>query len=109
MISVERNLLIYNQKKRRKLLIDDIEQIVADVNYSIIFLKYNKKITVSRTLKIFEKLLQPFDFMRINQTQLIAPKLILGINQLGEVYDHKNQKIGKFSRRQFQNYKLKNQ
>jgi two-component system, LytTR family, response regulator len=51
--------------------VGDIIRCEAQVNYTTIFLKDRKKITVARTLKEFEELLEPYQFFRIHQSHLI--------------------------------------
>jgi len=43
----------------------------SDINYTHIFLKGNKKITVAKTLKHFEGLLEQYNFFRIHNSHLI--------------------------------------
>lgn len=50
---------------------DTILYIEADSNYSIISLKNNEKITVSKVLKDYEEILSDFSFFRIHKSTLI--------------------------------------
>ena len=50
---------------------EEILRCEADNNYTKIFLTNGKKILVSKTLKDFEQLLTPFNFIRIHQSHLI--------------------------------------
>jgi len=43
----------------------------SDINYTHIFLEGNKKITVAKTLKHFENLLEPYNFFRIHKSHLV--------------------------------------
>jgi two-component system, LytTR family, response regulator len=49
----------------------DILRCEADNNYTKIFIRNQKKILISKTLKEFEHLLTPHDFIRIHQSHLI--------------------------------------
>ena len=51
--------------------ISDIIRCQADINYTHVFLKDGKKITASKTLKHFEKLLANHSFFRTHQSHLI--------------------------------------
>ena len=51
--------------------INNISRCESDVNYTTIFMKDKKKITVSKTLKEFEKLLSDCNFFRIHNSHLI--------------------------------------
>ena len=72
---------IQSNEKRRLVLktqesvhVVDLEQIIrceADRNYTSFFLKDNKKILVSKTLKEYETLLAAHNFLRVQQSHLI--------------------------------------
>jgi two-component system LytT family response regulator len=51
--------------------INDIIRCQSQINYSIIFLKNNQKITVAKTLKEFEELLSDYNFYRVHNSHLI--------------------------------------
>ena len=51
--------------------ISDVIRCQADINYTHVFLKNEKKITASKTLKHFEKLLANHSFFRTHQSHLI--------------------------------------
>ena len=51
--------------------INDIIRCESDNNYTQFFLKNNKKILVSRTLKDYDEMLTPFNFFRIHKSHLI--------------------------------------
>ena len=57
----------------------EIPQIIrfqSDINYTDIYLKSGKKITVSKTLKSFEELLEPAQFFRVHNSHLINLRLV---------------------------------
>ncbi|MFN8281897.1 MAG: LytTR family DNA-binding domain-containing protein [Chitinophagales bacterium] len=49
----------------------DIIKLESESNYSIICLENNKKITVAKTLSIFEEMLDKLDFMRVHRSFII--------------------------------------
>lgn len=49
----------------------DIIRCESDRNYTFIFLKDGRKILVSRTIKEYEEMLEPYNFFRIHQSHLI--------------------------------------
>lgn len=49
----------------------DIVRLTADDNYTTLYLKDNKKITASKTLKHFEEILSKDDFVRIHRSEII--------------------------------------
>ena len=51
--------------------VDTIITCASDSNYTIIFLNEKKKITVSRTLKEIEEMLEDYNFLRVNHSYLI--------------------------------------
>src|SRR5262249_11557983 len=51
--------------------VSDIIRCQAEINYTIIHLMGNKKITVAKTLKEFEELLAEYNFYRVHQSHLI--------------------------------------
>lgn len=61
--------------------VDDVMYCKADSNYTIFFLRNNKKIVVSQTLKCYEKLLSQHSFFRIHNSYLI---------NLNNVYQYSN-------------------
>jgi len=51
--------------------VNDIIRCNADDNYTHIYFNPKKKITIAKTLKYFENLLQPYSFFRTHQSHLI--------------------------------------
>jgi two-component system LytT family response regulator len=54
----------------------DIEYFEADSNYTYVYLTSKKKITVSKTLKIYEKLVEGISFMRVHNSFIVNFKHI---------------------------------
>jgi len=51
--------------------INDIIRCQSEINYTVIFLKDNQKITVAKTLKEFEELLSDYNFYRVHNSHLV--------------------------------------
>ncbi|MBL4624994.1 MAG: LytTR family transcriptional regulator [Flavobacteriales bacterium] len=56
---------------------DNIIYCEADSNYTHIHLKNSRKITVTKTLKVYEELLSPSKFHRIHQSYLVNLNCII--------------------------------
>lgn len=50
---------------------DDILYCKSDINYTTLFLKDKKTLTVARTLKEFEAVLYPYNFFRVNNSYVL--------------------------------------
>ncbi len=61
--------------------VGDIIRCQSDVNYTIIYLKNERKLTVARTLKEFEELLTDYNFYRIHNSHLINLAFIKSYNK----------------------------
>jgi two-component system LytT family response regulator len=103
---IKGSIIIYNEKKRKQLSIFDIERVVGDSNYSTIHLYSGRKIMISRTLKRFDELVTNFGFVRVHQKEMLDARVIKSVDDLGNVYNEKAQKISVFSRRKLQVYQL---
>lgn len=79
----KRRLVLKTQESVHVVELDDIIRCEADRNYTSFFLKDNKKILVSKTLKEYETLLAHHNFLRVQQSHLI------NINYVDR-YDKKN-------------------
>lgn len=51
--------------------LEDIVRCASDSNNTIFHLQDNRKIFVTKTLKYFSDILQPYDFVRIHQSHLV--------------------------------------
>lgn len=78
-----RRLVLKTQESVHVVELDDIIRCEADRNYTSFYLKDNKKILVSKTLKEYETLLASHNFLRVQQSHLI------NINYVDR-YDKKN-------------------
>lgn len=61
--------------------IEDILYCQSQNNYTYLFLKDNKKVILSKTLKEFENLLEKYYFLRIHKSYLINPNYIKKYNR----------------------------
>lgn len=67
----KRRLVLKTQESVHVVELDQIIRCEADRNYTSFFLKDNKKILVSKTLKEYETLLTGHNFLRVQQSHLI--------------------------------------
>lgn len=67
----KRRLVLKTQESVHVVELDQIIRCEADRNYTSFFLKDNKKILVSKTLKEYETLLSSHNFLRVQQSHLI--------------------------------------
>lgn len=56
--------------------VGDIVRCESDINYTTLFLKDRKKITVAKTLKDFEELLEEYNFFRVHNSHLVNLLLV---------------------------------
>ncbi len=61
--------------------IEDIICCESEGSYTTFFLELNKKITVSKSLKEFEQLLEPYDFMRPHNSHLVNKTKIIRLDK----------------------------
>ena len=57
--------------------INEILWLEAEINYTTIHLKSNGKITVAKTLKMFDEFLDPIQFFRISRSAIVNIKYII--------------------------------
>ncbi|MEJ6583051.1 MAG: LytTR family DNA-binding domain-containing protein [Crocinitomicaceae bacterium] len=67
----KRRLVLKTQESVHVVELDQIIRCEADRNYTSFFLKDNKKILVSKTLKEYETLLSGHNFLRVQQSHLV--------------------------------------
>jgi two-component system, LytTR family, response regulator len=65
--------------------IEDIIRCEADKNYTYLFLKDNRKITVAKTLKEYEELLHQYGFFRLHHSHLINIKYMERYDKKGDL------------------------
>ncbi len=81
--SEKRRLVLKTQESVHVVDLDEIIRCEADRNYTSFFLRDNKKILVSKTLKEYETLLSGHNFLRVQQSHLININFV-------DRYDKKN-------------------
>ena len=81
--SEKRRLVLKTQESVHVVELDDIIRCEADRNYTSFYLKDNRKILVSKTLKDYETLLASHNFLRVQQSHLINISYV-------DRYDKKN-------------------
>ncbi len=69
-------IIVPYQDGSKTIIVDDILYIIADVNYSVIHIKNQGRLIVSRTLKSFEELLDVNQFFRIHKSYLVNSKYV---------------------------------
>jgi len=91
-LSILQQNLVNFQTQNKKLIVptvlgfeflnvQDIIHCQSDVNYTTLFLKNHKKLTVAKTLKEFEELLQPYNFFRVHNSHLINLEYVKSYNK----------------------------
>jgi DNA-binding LytR/AlgR family response regulator len=75
---------IYFHRPKKSIFLHEIIMLQGDVNYSLIYLKGGRKILIPRTLKVFEELLQNYNFLRTHRGFLINCDHLLRIDKLYE-------------------------
>lgn len=95
--------LVYDEKRKRKILIQDIIHCEASVNYTTLFLQH-KTLLCTRTIKIVEGLISEFGFIRIHRKYLVNSSFIDTISPENETLLLKNGKKLQISRRKQQHF-----
>ena len=97
------NILIYNEKLRKQICVDDIVKIESCLgNYCMVHLA-TKRIMISYCVKRFIELLDNRLFLRISKACVVQRKLVSLIDD-GRVYV-KDKHIATFSRRYLKAYR----
>ena len=65
------SLALHTSEKIRIVVMDEITRCAADNNYTIFYLADGSKEMVSRTLKHFDAILNPYGFYRVHQSHLV--------------------------------------
>jgi two-component system LytT family response regulator len=67
----KRRLVLKTHESVHVIELDEIIRCVADRNYTSFYIVNGKKILVSKTLKEYETMLAPYNFLRVQQSHLI--------------------------------------
>lgn len=79
-------LLVPDQSKIRRVLINDIVRLEGVKNYTLIHLKNGDNLISSRTLKVYDAVLQEVDFLRIHKAHLINMKCLRNYDESEHQY-----------------------
>jgi two-component system, LytTR family, response regulator len=79
-------LLVPDQAKIRRVLISDIVRLEGVKNYTLIHLKNGDNLISSRTLKVYDAVLQEVDFLRIHKAHLINMKCLRNYDESEHQY-----------------------
>jgi DNA-binding LytR/AlgR family response regulator len=72
---------IYFQRSKKIIPLHEIIMLQGDINYSLFFLKSGRKVLIPRTLKIFEGLLESYNFLRTHRGFIINCDHLLRIDR----------------------------
>ena len=75
-----------------------IIRLEARSNYTCIYFTDHAPVLMARVLKLYEKTLKPYGFIRTHRTHLINPQFIKGLNLAGQV-QMEDQSLAEISRR----------
>jgi DNA-binding LytR/AlgR family response regulator len=75
---------IYFLRTKKIITLHEIIMLQGDINYSMIYLQGGRKVIVPRTLKIFEELLESYNFLRTHRGFIINCDHLLRIDRLQE-------------------------
>jgi DNA-binding LytR/AlgR family response regulator len=75
---------IYFQRTKKIIPLQEIVMLQGDINYSLIHLQGGRKVLIPRTLKIFEELLENYNFLRTHRGFIINCDHLLRIDKLQE-------------------------
>jgi DNA-binding LytR/AlgR family response regulator len=75
---------IYFLRTKKIIPLHEIVMLQGDINYSLFYLQGGRKILIPRTLKIFEELLENYNFLRTHRGFIINCDHLLRIDKLHE-------------------------
>lgn len=86
--------------------VGDIIKLESESNYTILYLENNKKIIASKTLSIFEEMLEPLNFLRVHRSFVINLTKIRNIenesgNYLAKMSDNSKVEISRRKKKEF--------
>lgn len=97
-------LMVPTKEGMTFLKVNEIIRLHSESNYTLFYLTDNKKVVVSKTLKIFEDKLLAYNFMRIHQSHLINLAHIIEIDysdNLAIMTDGSKVEISKRKKKEF--------
>jgi DNA-binding LytR/AlgR family response regulator len=93
------SLLIINHKTSKKVFINDVILLKADINYTILYLEHGKKKLVAHPIKFFEPYLETHGFLRVHRSFMINPDHVKEYNEADEFLMMTNGQKASISRR----------
>ncbi len=101
-------LLVPDQSKIRRVLINDLVRLEGMKNYTLLHLRNGDTMLSSRTLKVYEEILQQVDFLRIHKAHLINMKCLRNYDESQHQYAvMQNRDIISISRRKRKDFQEK--
>ena len=98
-------LLVPDQSKIRRVLIKDILRLEGMKNYTLLHLRNGETILSSKTLKVYDEILQRADFLRIHKAHLINMKCLINYDESQHQYAvMQNRDVISISRRKRKNF-----
>jgi two-component system LytT family response regulator len=79
-------LLVPDQAKIRRVLINDLVRLEGVKNYTLLHLRNGDTMLSSRTLKVYDEILQQADFLRIHKAHLINMKCLRNYDESQHQY-----------------------
>lgn len=86
--------------------VKDIIKLESESNYTILYLENNKKIIASKTLSVFEEMLEPLNFLRVHRSFVINLTKIKNIendanNYFAKMTDNSKVEISRRKKKEF--------
>jgi DNA-binding LytR/AlgR family response regulator len=75
------SLLILNHRTSKKVFVNQVVLLKADINYTTIFLDNGKKKLLAHSIKYYEAFLETHGFLRVHRTFMVNPNHIKTYNQ----------------------------
>jgi DNA-binding LytR/AlgR family response regulator len=75
---------IYFHRTKKIIPLHEIVMLQGDINYSLFYLQGGRKVLIPRTLKIFEELLENYNFLRTHRGFIINCDHLLRVDILYE-------------------------
>lgn len=101
-------LLVPDQSKTHRTLIKDIVHLEGIKNYTLLHLKNGNTVISSRTLKVYNTVLQQADFLRIHKAHLINMQFLRNYDEAQILYvEMQNNDIISISRRKRKDFQAR--
>jgi two-component system, LytTR family, response regulator len=90
---------IYFPRTKKSIFLHEIVMLQGDINYSLVYLQGGRKVLIPRTLKIFEELLENYNFVRTHRGFIINCEHLIRIDNLHDSIELTNNLQASISRR----------